>query len=311
MGFAVFLGSTAYIWSLLECAALGRSSQYGTRGFPGLTANPQHMFGPSWSVRHLAAPRSMGPAVFLGSPRNPQHTFGSSWSVRLLTAPRSMGPAVFLGSPPTHSTLKTVPTNCESHLRHNDLDTKMPTIHRSTQVASELIASKQLKDPQSKQQLSSTRRCLKRARTPFSRVAKRTSVTRNNRRGHDRYTGKRADNHSVSYESLTSDEFPIRHLYRISRCGQNNKTRHDCSWNCGTLPSICVPPRAGCPVTMPRVRRQIDTTSRPTIRSSHASHPLRGFPTMSHCSSHETLSVDRIGHNSARSSEYRATARAE
>ena len=67
-------------------------------------------------------------------------------------APRSMGPAVFPGSPPTHSTLKTVPTNCESHLRHNDLDTKMPTIHRSTQVACELIVSKQLKDPQSKQQ---------------------------------------------------------------------------------------------------------------------------------------------------------------
>ena len=54
--------------SLLECAAPGRSSQCGTRGFPGLTANPQHMLGPSWSVRLLAAPRSVGPAVFLGSP---------------------------------------------------------------------------------------------------------------------------------------------------------------------------------------------------------------------------------------------------
>ena len=117
-----------------------------------------------------------------GWARNPQYSFGPSWSVRQLAAPRSMGPAVFLGSPPTHSTLKTAPTNCESHLRHNDLDTKMPTIHRSTQVVSELIASKQLKDPQSKQQLSSTRRCLKRARTPFSRVVKRTSVTRNSRR---------------------------------------------------------------------------------------------------------------------------------
>ena len=38
------------------------------RGFPGLTANPQHTFGPSWSVRRMAAPRSMGPVVFLGSP---------------------------------------------------------------------------------------------------------------------------------------------------------------------------------------------------------------------------------------------------
>ena len=56
------------LWSLLECAAHGRSSQCGTRGFPWFTANPQHTFGPSWSVRRMAAPRSMGPAVFLGSP---------------------------------------------------------------------------------------------------------------------------------------------------------------------------------------------------------------------------------------------------
>ena len=72
VGPAVFPGSPrnpqTHIWSLLECAAPGRSSQYGTRGFPGFTANPQHTFGPSWSVRLLAAPRSMGPAVFLGSP---------------------------------------------------------------------------------------------------------------------------------------------------------------------------------------------------------------------------------------------------
>ena len=60
--------SSTHIWSLLECAAPGRSSQYGTRGFPGLTVNPQHTFGPSWSVRLLAAPRSVGPAVFPGSP---------------------------------------------------------------------------------------------------------------------------------------------------------------------------------------------------------------------------------------------------
>ena len=194
---------------------------------------------------------------FPGLTANPQYSFGPSWSVRLMAAPRSVGPALFLGSPPTHSTLQTVPTNCESHLRHNDLDTKMPTIHRSTQVASELIASKQLKDPQTKQQISSTRRCLKRARTPFSRVAKRTSVTRNNRRGPRSKHGKRADNHSVSYENLlsTSDEIPIRHLYRICRCGQSNKTRHDCSWNCGTLPSICIPSRAGGPDTKHREPR--------------------------------------------------------
>ena len=61
-------GQPTHSGSLLECAAPGRSSQCGTRGFPGLTANPQHMLGPSWSVRLLAAPRSVGPAVFLGSP---------------------------------------------------------------------------------------------------------------------------------------------------------------------------------------------------------------------------------------------------
>ena len=31
--------------------------------FPGLTANPQHALGPSYSVRLLAAPRSAGPVV--------------------------------------------------------------------------------------------------------------------------------------------------------------------------------------------------------------------------------------------------------
>ena len=31
---------STHLWSLLECAAHGRSSQCGTRGFPGLTANP-------------------------------------------------------------------------------------------------------------------------------------------------------------------------------------------------------------------------------------------------------------------------------
>ena len=48
--------------SLLECAAPSRSSQCGTReilGFP-ITHNKD---GPSWSVRHLAAPRSVGPTL--------------------------------------------------------------------------------------------------------------------------------------------------------------------------------------------------------------------------------------------------------
>ena len=94
--------------SHLECAAPGRSSQCGTCGFPGLTTNPQRVFGPSWSVRLQAANRSMGPAVFLGSPPTLNTHFGPSWSVRLLAAPRSMGPAVFLRSPPTHSPQKSV-----------------------------------------------------------------------------------------------------------------------------------------------------------------------------------------------------------
>ena len=34
------------LWSLLQCAAPGRSSQAGTHGFPGLTANPHHTLVP-------------------------------------------------------------------------------------------------------------------------------------------------------------------------------------------------------------------------------------------------------------------------
>ena len=54
-------------WSLLESAAPGRSSQCGTRGFLGLTDNPQSTGSPSRSARLMAAPSSVGPAVFLGS----------------------------------------------------------------------------------------------------------------------------------------------------------------------------------------------------------------------------------------------------
>ena len=60
----------------------------------------QHTSGFSWSVRLMAAPRSVGPAVFWAH-RQTQHTSDPSWSVRLLAAPRSVGPSVFLGSPPT------------------------------------------------------------------------------------------------------------------------------------------------------------------------------------------------------------------
>ena len=89
------------LWPLLQCAAPGRSSQCGTRGFLGLTANPHHSLVPPGVLRHLAAPRSVGPAVYSGLPPT-HHSFGPSWSVRLLAAPRSVGPAVYSGLPPTH-----------------------------------------------------------------------------------------------------------------------------------------------------------------------------------------------------------------
>ena len=54
-------------WSLLESAAPGRPSQCGTRGFLEPTDNPQSTDGPSRSARLMAAPSSVGPAVFLGS----------------------------------------------------------------------------------------------------------------------------------------------------------------------------------------------------------------------------------------------------
>ena len=103
---------TTHIWSLLECAASGRSSQYGTRCFPGLTANPTiHI----WSLLECAASgrsSQYGTRGFPGLTSNPQYTFGPSWSVRLLAAPRSMGPAVFPGSPPTHNTHLVPPGVC-------------------------------------------------------------------------------------------------------------------------------------------------------------------------------------------------------
>ena len=47
-------------WSLLECAAPGRSSQCGTAVLR-VHREPATRRGPSWSVRLLAAPRSVGP----------------------------------------------------------------------------------------------------------------------------------------------------------------------------------------------------------------------------------------------------------
>ena len=91
----------------------------GGRDFPGLTANPN---------THLVPPGVCGsrPLLAVWDPRfsrahhQPQHTFGPSWSVRHLAAPRSVGPAVFLGSPPTHSH-KSALTHRERHSSLNVL----------------------------------------------------------------------------------------------------------------------------------------------------------------------------------------------
>ena len=54
-------------WSLPQWRLMA-PSQCGTRGFLGLTDNPQSTGSPSRSARLMAAPSSVGPAVFLGSP---------------------------------------------------------------------------------------------------------------------------------------------------------------------------------------------------------------------------------------------------
>ena len=111
-----FLGSPpnpTYIWFFLECAAHGRSSQCGTRGFLGSPPNPTYI----WSLLECAAPGRSSQCGTLGFPgitANPQHTSGPSWSVRLLAAPRSVGPADFLGSPPTRNTHLVPPGVCGS-----------------------------------------------------------------------------------------------------------------------------------------------------------------------------------------------------
>ena len=68
--------------SLLECAAPGRSSQCGTHS----SRIRQHL-GPSWSVRHLAAPRSVGSAV------SAKTTPPNSECILLLSRPVTVAPA--------------------------------------------------------------------------------------------------------------------------------------------------------------------------------------------------------------------------
>ena len=62
--------TAAHSWSLLECAAPGRSSQCGTIATWPHRQLTTHL-GPSWSMRLPAAPRSVGPAFFLGLTANP------------------------------------------------------------------------------------------------------------------------------------------------------------------------------------------------------------------------------------------------
>ena len=81
---AVFLGSPPTPTHILVppgvCGTWPLLAVWDPRFSPGLTANPQRTFGPSWSVRLLAAPRSLGPAVFLGSPPTHQRNLRRSAS---------------------------------------------------------------------------------------------------------------------------------------------------------------------------------------------------------------------------------------
>ena len=82
------------LWSLLECAAPGRSSVRD----PGLTANPQHA---------LVPPRVYGswPLLAVWEPWFPVKllcTHSLSWSVRLLAVPHIVGPR-FTGLVPQHT----------------------------------------------------------------------------------------------------------------------------------------------------------------------------------------------------------------
>ena len=85
--------------SLLKCAARGRSSQCGTCGFPSVHRQTVLTLGPSWSLRLLAAPSSVGPTVSGSLPtRNRKILPGVCGARRSLQLdPR------FLGSPPTHA----------------------------------------------------------------------------------------------------------------------------------------------------------------------------------------------------------------
>ena len=100
VGPAVFLGSPPTLntlgpsWSVRRH---GRSSQCGTRGFPGLTANPQHTFlVPPGVYGALAASSQCGTRGFPGLTANP-HTLGPSWSVRLHGRSSQCGTRGFLG----------------------------------------------------------------------------------------------------------------------------------------------------------------------------------------------------------------------
>ena len=88
---------TSYNGSLLECAAPGRASQCGTRGLLGLTANPHHTFGPSWSVRHLGRSSQYGTRSFPGLTANPKTHLVPPGVCGHLAAPRSVRTRGFPG----------------------------------------------------------------------------------------------------------------------------------------------------------------------------------------------------------------------
>ena len=76
----------------------------GPAVFLGLPPTLNTLLVPPGVYGSMVAPRSVGPAVFLGSP--PTLTLWVPPGVcGAMAAPRSVGPAVFLGSPPTQNTL--------------------------------------------------------------------------------------------------------------------------------------------------------------------------------------------------------------
>ena len=75
----------------MACAQLGRTATLFLEIYGHSSDQPHHRKNSQTTFSRLNAAR--------------QHTFGPSWSVRPMAAPRSVGPAVYSGLPPTLTTL--------------------------------------------------------------------------------------------------------------------------------------------------------------------------------------------------------------